>query len=89
MPSQKQSDELQNNVMQGHSNPEIVVALIEELVERGALFNAIANRSEEELLSLLSFLCWKVADHRYGPVLVEVARITIDMYVGVFGLSTT
>ena len=64
----------------------MVLALIEELVERGALYNAIANRSEEELGALVNFLIWKVADHRYGSVLVEVARITIDMYVGVFGL---
>jgi hypothetical protein len=33
-------------------------------------------------------LKWKVNDHRYGPVLVEVLRITIDMYTGVFGLSS-
>jgi len=75
-------------MQQQKGNPEIVLALIEELVERGALHNAIANRSEEELITLVDFLIWKVADHRYGSVLVEVARITIDMYVGIFGLSS-
>lgn len=68
-------------------NPEVLVALCEELVERGALYTAIGSRSEEELDSLLSFLVWKVADHRYAGVLIEVTRITIDMYAGVFGLS--
>jgi len=36
---------------------------------------------------LVSFLTWKVADYRYSNVLVEVARILLDMYLGVFGLS--
>lgn len=65
------------------------MALCEELVERGALHTAIGSRSEEELESLLTFLVWKVADHRYASVLVEVCRITIDMYSGVFGLSVS
>lgn len=68
-------------------NPEVLVALCEELVERGALYTALGSRSEEELDLLLSFLVWKVADHRYAQVLIEVTRITIDMYSGVFGLS--
>ncbi len=68
-------------------NPEVVVALCEELVERGALYIAIGNRSEEELEQLLKFLIWKVGDHRYAAVLVEITRITIDMYTGVLGLS--
>jgi hypothetical protein len=31
-------------------NPEVTLALIEELVERGALYTAVGNRSEEELI---------------------------------------
>ena len=51
-------------------NPEVTLALIEELVERGSLYTAIGNRSEEDLISLLDFLKWKINDHRYGHVLV-------------------
>lgn len=65
----------------------MVVALFEELVERGALWVALSYKSEEELSELLKFLIWKVADHRYSNVLIEVTRITIDMYTGVLGLS--
>lgn len=36
---------------------------------------------------LLKFLIWKVADHRYAGVLIEITRITIDMYTGVLSLS--
>ena len=68
-------------------NPEVIVALIEELVERGALYVAIGGRSEEELLQLLKFLIWKVGDYRYAAVLLEVTRITIDMYSAVFDQS--
>lgn len=64
------------------------MALIEELVCRGGVFVALSNRSEEELSELLQFLIWKVADHRFSSVLLEVTRITIDMYSGVFGLSS-
>lgn len=64
------------------------MALIEELLQRGALELALANRNEEELLVLIEFLVWKIQDHRYQSVLVEVARILVDMYSGVLGGSS-
>lgn len=70
-------------------NPEVVVALFEELVERGALYTAIGSRSEEELEHLLKFLVWKVGDYRYAGVLLEVTRITVDMYSAVLNQSQT
>ena len=68
-------------------NPEVVLSLIEELVQRDGLFIAIANRSEPELIKLIDFIIWKLPDHRYSSVLLEVARITLDVYAGVVGLS--
>ena len=68
-------------------NPEVVTALCEELVERGGLYTSLAGRSSEELVKVYDFLIWKVGDHRYGQVLVEVARIVVDIYTGVIGLS--
>ena len=38
-------------------------------------------------MQLVEFLIWKLPDHRYNQVLTEVARITIDMYSSVIGLS--
>ena len=55
---------------------------------RQGLHMALANRSEPELLILVSFLTWKIADHRYSDVLVEVARIVIDMYLSIVGMSS-
>ena len=68
-------------------NPELVLSLIEELTLRDGLFIAIGNRSETELIFLLDFLVWKLPDHRYSQTLLEVARITLDIYTGVFGMS--
>lgn len=62
------------------SNPEVTVALVEELVERGGLYIALGNRSEEELSKLIDFMIWKIADHRYSALLTNVARILLDMY---------
>lgn len=66
---------------------DITVSLIEELIHRGALEIAIANRSEDELILLIDFLLWKISDYRFSDLLVEVAKITIDMYSCIIGHS--
>ncbi|CAI2366443.1 unnamed protein product [Moneuplotes crassus] len=66
---------------------DITVSLIEELIQRSSLEIAIANRSEEELILLLDFLIWKISDYRFSDILVEVAKIVIDMYSCVIGHS--
>lgn len=61
-------------------NPEVVLAMLEEMIERGALELSLAGRSERELTELLEFVQWKIGDYRYSGVLTEVTRIMIDMY---------
>lgn len=51
-------------------NPEIVLALIEELIQRSSLEVALANRSEKELEDLLKFVKWKIQDIKYQSVLI-------------------
>ena len=51
-------------------NPEVVIALIEELVHRNGLEIALANRSEADLVKVLEFIQWKVSDYRYQSVLI-------------------
>ena len=68
-------------------NPEVVVALLEDLCERGGVHQAVAMRSEDSLCLLMEFLVWKVADHRYCQVLLPVTRMLVEMYAGVFSLS--
>jgi len=62
------------------NNPEVTLALFEELVERGSLELALSQRSPAEFRSLLGFIRWKITDHRYQTLLIEVARVLIDMY---------
>ena len=66
-------------------NPEIILALLEELTERGGLEISLANYSENELVKFLEFLNVKGFDHRYQSVLTEVMRVVLDMYSAVIG----
>ena len=59
------------------------MALVEELLQRGGLELALANRQPDELEMLLSFIKWKLSDHRYQHVLAQLLRFVIDMYSGV------
>lgn len=62
------------------NDPDVIVSLLEELIQRSSLEIALANRSEDELIMLLSFLIWKMSDYRFSDLLLEVAKIVIDMY---------
>jgi len=35
----------------------------------------------------LEFILWKIQDHRYQQLLIPLAKLTLDMYFGVFGLD--
>ena len=62
-----------------------MIALFEELIQRGALEISLANRSPEELLKVADFIKWKISDYRYQNILVQVLRFLVDMYQGVLG----
>jgi U3 small nucleolar RNA-associated protein 15 len=70
------------------NEPDIIVSLMEELIQRSSLEIALSYRSEEELVMLLKFLIWKISDYRFADLLIEVAKITIDMYSCIIGHST-
>ena len=59
------------------------MALFEELMQRGGLELALANRDAAELALLAQFIKWKISDHRYQGVLLQILRILVDMYQGV------
>lgn len=68
------------------NNPEVIIALLEELMQRGgALEMSLANRSPEELQLLLQFITWKLPDFRYQSTLLQIFRFLIDMYQGALG----
>ena len=52
-------------------NPEVTMALVEELIQRGnGLEIALSNRSPDELKMVVTFIQWKVQDYRYQNVLI-------------------
>jgi len=57
------------NAALAQKNPETIVGLLEEFVDRGVLELALSGRSPVELQSLLQFIKWKSNDHRFGPIL--------------------
>jgi U3 small nucleolar RNA-associated protein 15 len=61
-------------------NPEVVMALIEELIERGVLERALAGRGPTEFKQVVDFIKWKLTDHRFQCLLLEVTRVLLDMY---------
>ena len=64
-------------------NTEVVVALIEELMQRNGLDSALGQRSPEELTLLLDFLMAKISDHRFQHILTQCLRRVIDLYSSV------
>ena len=56
------------------------MALLEELIERGVLERALAGRNPSEFKQVVDFIKWKLSDHRYQGLLVEVTRVLLDMY---------
>ena len=61
-------------------NPEVVTALLEELMLRGGLEIALSNRDPKELEQVVKFIKWKVSDHRYQGTLLQILRFIVDMY---------
>jgi U3 small nucleolar RNA-associated protein 15 len=61
-------------------DPHVVVSLVEELIHRAGLHIAIANRSEQALLPLLSFLARYTTNPLFAPVLMDVAQVVFDTY---------
>ncbi|XP_078252733.1 U3 small nucleolar RNA-associated protein 15 homolog [Rhinoraja longicauda] len=69
-------------------NPEVTIAVMQELNRRGTLQNALAGRDEKQLAVILNFLNRNVVDPRFTAVLVNVAEIVIGIYSSVIGESS-
>ncbi|CAB9504635.1 associated protein 15 homolog [Seminavis robusta] len=68
-------------------NPQVVVAVLEELGKRRGLKIALSSRDEESLEPLLSFLVRYVTRPRFSSVLIGVSHMLIDIYSDVAGQS--
>jgi U3 small nucleolar RNA-associated protein 15 len=68
--------------------PQVVIAVIEELGKRRGLTIALSNRDEESLESILSFTIRFIDNPQYTPYLIGVAHILCDIYGSLMGQSS-
>lgn len=54
--------------------PEVVAAVLEELLGRGALTGALGGRDEDSLMPVLAFLSRYIADPRHSALLAEASK---------------
>ncbi|KAI8340753.1 WD40-repeat-containing domain protein [Chlamydoabsidia padenii] len=68
-------------------NPNIIITMLQELIHRDALSNALAGRDDVSLEPLVRFLLRHIHNPRYTGVIVDVSEVLLDVYQKVFGES--
>ena len=61
-------------------NVEVILAMIEELIDRNALKIALMNRSEDEVENVLNFILWKIRDVKAMNILIYVFDLMMNYY---------
>ena len=70
-----------------NGSPDIVVAVIEELVQRNGLRIALQGRDQHTLEPVVAFLVRQITAPPFAAVLIGVANLLLDMYAPVLGKS--
>jgi U3 small nucleolar RNA-associated protein 15 len=60
-------------------NPEIIEAMIMELVKCGKLVEALSSRSTITLPSIFDFLCKYISDPKYVVLVIQVSNLLLDV----------
>lgn len=63
----------------------IVVAMLDELINRNALLIALANRDATALLPLLHFTAKYLPHPSYAAILLELVNLVLDLYAPLLG----
>ena len=58
----------------------MILAMIEELIDRNALKIALMNRSEDEVENVLNFILWKIRDVKAMNILIYVFDLMMNYY---------
>eukprot|EP00299_Pterocystis_sp_00344_P012055 c5735_g1_i3.p1 GENE.c5735_g1_i3~~c5735_g1_i3.p1 ORF type:complete len:598 (+),score=98.04 c5735_g1_i3:56-1795(+) len=69
------------------NNPLIVVTLLEELFVRDGVVRAVAGRTEEGIVTLLSFIVKHITHPSYSKILTQLAHVVLDQYGDQIGQS--
>lgn len=67
-----------------NKTPHVTVALMQELVRRQGLKQALSGRNGKPLVTILKFLNKHVGSVRFGRVLLHVANVLMGMYIDFF-----
>ncbi|XP_031838251.1 U3 small nucleolar RNA-associated protein 15 homolog [Nomia melanderi] len=60
--------------------PHVTVALMQELIRRQGLEQALAGRNDKSLVNIIKFLNKHIGSVRFGRVLLHAANILMDIY---------
>ncbi|XP_076623054.1 U3 small nucleolar RNA-associated protein 15 homolog [Colletes latitarsis] len=63
-----------------NKTPHVTVALMQELIRRQGLKQALSGRNGKSLVNILKFLNKHVGSVRFGRVLLHVANVLMDVY---------
>lgn len=62
------------------NHPEVVLAVLEELVERNVLCLALSHLEIKQLQEILGFINLRISNPKYSAMLIEVSSLLLDMY---------
>jgi U3 small nucleolar RNA-associated protein 15 len=68
-------------------NPSIVVSLIDELIQRSGLRQALHNRDDASLEPILRFVVKYIANPSYSTYMADLALMLLEIYTPVIGQS--
>lgn len=71
-----------------NKTPQVTVALMQELLRRQGLTTAFANRTQDSIARILTFLIKYIGDSRFTRILIDITNIFLDVYENSF-LSLT
>ncbi|CAK9805346.1 U3 small nucleolar RNA-associated protein 15 homolog [Anthophora plagiata] len=63
-----------------HKTPHVTVALMQELIRRQGLRQALSGRDGKSLVNILKFVIKHIGSVRFGRVLLHVANVLMDVY---------
>ena len=69
----------------GHGEPALILAVVKELVYRGALNQALANRDEEALRPVVLWCLRCIGDPRMVAIVADVVDAMLDLYSHALG----
>ncbi|KAM7287111.1 U3 small nucleolar RNA-associated protein 15 homolog [Ixodes scapularis] len=60
--------------------PQVAVAVMQELIRRRALKSALAGRTGKDLVDLMQFVTRNLTDPRFSRILLDVAMLMVEVY---------